>query len=407
MKIAAIYFYLNTSSGSANSFLSTVHELIKQGHIVDVYTYYYDPEKCFPELVKNLKITYVHRTNHSGSLSVTTLSSRIQAAIDYFIKAPTLYGLLKKKPYDFIFCSESCSYSAALEYKKRNNIPVIWSVFDPITLIDKNKPNSLIQKYPIFGFALQFFSKFDTAKIKQLDAVLVPTKKLKKQLDSFYGIRTTVLPTAGINLEVYQKNYISIAEKRLEKFGYVKHGTLLFSHAHFQPHRRYEDILEALSSLVKKDKNIKLLISGNGKYDTEYFTKVTKLITTLHLNDYVIIDQEYKTVEELTGYYQLADIFIFACIEQTWGLAPFEAAAAQTPVILSSGVGCSEVFNSESMILVPPKSPEKIIAGVELICENKEIKQNLINNAYTIVSKNHTYSVIATKLLEVIKKVRR
>ena len=68
-----IFHSLNVPGGSASVFLSLALALQEQGHIVHVFCYYFDPEYCFPELNKNLKIHYIKRLTQSPTGSILTV----------------------------------------------------------------------------------------------------------------------------------------------------------------------------------------------------------------------------------------------------------------------------------------------------------------------------------------------
>jgi len=410
MKIALIFTYLHSTSGNVNVFLSLAIELQKLGNQVDVFTYYYDPEVCFPELANQLHIRYLKKVSTRGkNMSVTTLMSRVQAAVDYYIRTPNIFTLMKDSEYDLIFTGESCAYVPALKYKKIHNTPVVWSVFDPITLVDKAKPGSLVGKYPWFGKVLELHSNIDKKNIQKIDKVIVPTHKMKKELDAFYGIESLVFPTAGIHAEQYFTDHRELAKKRLVRdcnFA-PKNNFIILAHAHFQPHRRYEDIIDAVALLSPARRaKVKLLISGNPNFDLPYYTSIEKKIKELDLEETIIIDPKYKSPEELVGYYQLSDVFVFVPIEQTWGLAPFEAMACQKPVILSTGAGCAEVVKNEhDALIVPAMNPQELATSLEKLIGSSKIRRQLGKNGYQLAVSHFNYPKIATQLTQLFKKL--
>lgn len=402
-----IFFSLNVPGGSASVFLSLANELKKQGHSIDIYSYYFDPKRCFPELTKDLKIQSV-RTISSHLLNNSSVLIKLGEGLSYYVKARRIYKLMRDKRYDVIYSSEASSYIPALLYKKNRSVPVVWSVFDPISLVDRERPGMLINKYKWFEYLLRIHNFFDVKKIKKLDAVLVPTHKMKKQLDSFYGINCTVFHLAGVRIDDMKRSHIHLIKKHLQKkFSYKKKDErILYSHGHFLPHRRYEDSIYALQKLIRKNQEMKLIISGSDKFDPSYFQMIKNLIKTLSLEEYVILDTEFKTNEEVIGYYQLCDIFLFVSVEQTWGLAPFEAMACRKPVIISRGVGCHEALKDNShALIVDEKSPSQIARGIEQLLTNKKLYNTISVGGYALTTSQFTYSVIAYDLVQYFKKL--
>lgn len=400
MRIAMIFFSLNVPGGSASVFLSLASQLQKSGHTVDVYCYYLDAKKCFPELCNNLHIFSIKELKSQSRINNESIFNRFLLGIDYYLNAHKIFPLMKKN-YDVIYISEANAYIPALKYKKKYGVPVVWSVFDPLSLVDRNRPGMLINKHKWFEYILKIHSYFDAKKIKKLDAVLVPTVKMKKQLDEFYDIDTTVFPLAGIRIDDFKKDCKKIAEQRLiSKFSFKKGSyILLLSSGHFLQHRRYEDVLIALSIVIKKNDKVRYLISGSKAFDPNYYHMLKALISELKITEYVILDDEFRSNDEVIGYYQICDMFLFVSTEQTWGLAPFEAMICKKPIIISQGVGSHEVLkNNIHALIVPEKSPEDIAKSIQLLLRDTKLYDNLKNNGYSFVRKNFSYSKIAKDL---------
>ena len=397
-----IFFSLAAPGGSASVFLSLANALQNQGNEVDVYTYYWDKKNCFPELTKNLKLYSIKNIN-SYNLNNNSLFARFQLGLDYYFRAKKLGNLLKREKYDCLYASEASAYVVGMYYVRKNNIPLLWSVFDPISLVDNQRPGLIIHKYKWFRNLLTLHNYFDSKNIKKITKVIVPTTHMKKMLDRFYIISCAVLPTAGVRIGDYKKDKTPLIKKRLkEKFGFVKtKEIILYGNGHILPHRRYEDVLDAVV-LLKKEFSIKYIISGSDKFDPSYYQFLQDKVKLLGLDKEVTFDTEFKTNDEIIGYYQYIDIFIFVSTEQTWGLAPFEAMAAKKPVILSQGVGASEVLTSqENAYIVKEKSPKEIAKTIKDILMNKKKAKKIAENGYKKV-KEFSYAEIARKVEKLI-----
>lgn len=410
MKIAMIFFSLNVRGGSASVFVSLAKTLKDQGHKVDIICYYYDPKNCFPEILNELNVKYIQKiTEKDTNLNNSSILGRLKMGIDFYINAKRMGTLFEGEKYDAIYASEAAAYIPALQYKKKHKVPVYWSVFDPISLVDDKRPGLIIHAHAWFKTILQIHSYFDSKYIKQLDAVIVPTNKMKRQLDSYYDIECIVLPTAGITKSMYSKEKSSVIRKRLQtKFKFSKNKEIiLYSQGHFLPHRRYEDTLQAIKILQKKKYPLKYIISGSNKFDPQYFNKIKMLVDTLGLNSYVLLDEDFKTNDEIVGYYQYCDIFVFVSVEQTWGLAPFEAMACKKPIIISQGVGCSEFLeNNKEAYIVPERSPMEIAEGIESLITDTSLYKRIADGGYKKTVNNFTYDMIAEKLVTLIQTKR-
>lgn len=407
MRIGMIFHSLNVPGGSASVFLSLALALQGKGHTVHVFCYYFDPEYCFPELTKNLKIHYIKKIDSkSHRINTNSIWIRLLLGYEYYFNARKVYRLLKKHKFDILYAAEASAYVPALIYKKKKSARVYWSVFDPISLVDNKRPGMITHKYRWFATLLKVHNLFDARNIRRIDKVIVPTKKMKQQLDSFYGIKTAILPTAGVRVQESKKKYTSLIEHRLQVlFSFKKKDEIiLFSNGHLLPHRRYEDVLYALQPLIDHGYHFKYIISGSNKFDPNYYAYLQALIERLQLKNYTILDTDFKSNDEILGYYQYCDIFLFVSVEQTWGLAPFEAMLCKKPVIISKGVGCSEVLTDrKDALIVDERSPKQITKSIELLIKNKSLYKTISENGYKRTLADFTYQNIATKLVGMMR----
>ena len=71
------------------------------------------------------------------------------------------------------------------------------------------------------------------------------------------------------------------------------------------------------------------------------------------------------TDDELKDAYTAADVFVFPNQRQTWGLAPLEALACGTPVILSRGAGVHDALEGRPGVMsVPAEAPDAIASAL-------------------------------------------
>ena len=62
------------------------------------------------------------------------------------------------------------------------------------------------------------------------------------------------------------------------------------------------------------------------------------------------------------------DAYVFPNERQTWGLAPLEALAGGTPVVLSTGAGVHEVLQDRPGVwTVPPRDPPAIAGALRQV----------------------------------------
>jgi glycosyltransferase involved in cell wall biosynthesis len=139
------------------------------------------------------------------------------------------------------------------------------------------------------------------------------------------------------------------------------------------PHRRFEDLIEAVA-LLPPEAGVHAWIIGSDHADSAYADRLERLIDELHLGERVSLRRRSVSDDELQQAYAAADAFVFPNQRQTWGLAPLEALAGGTPAIVSAGAGVHEVIEGRpGVAIVPPGRPSAIAdALVELKSGNRD-----------------------------------
>jgi glycosyltransferase involved in cell wall biosynthesis len=108
-------------------------------------------------------------------------------------------------------------------------------------------------------------------------------------------------------------------------------------------HRRYETLVDAIA-LLQDDPAIHALIMGSDHEDPDYADRLSELIRNRGLGDRITLPRRSVSDRELKDAYAAADVFVILSQRYAWGLAPLEAIASGTPVILTPGAGVYEIL---------------------------------------------------------------
>ncbi len=129
-----------------------------------------------------------------------------------------------------------------------------------------------------------------------------------------------------------------------------------------EKYKGYDKVLEALPELKKVNPYIKYIIAG--KADEAESQRVKKIITSLHLEDNVLLTGFIKD-EEVTDHYLLADAFIMPSTMEGFGIVFIEAMACGVPVIAGNVDGSTDALkNGELGTLIDPNSNSDIIQSL-------------------------------------------
>jgi D-inositol-3-phosphate glycosyltransferase len=118
-------------------------------------------------------------------------------------------------------------------------------------------------------------------------------------------------------------------------------------------HRRFEDLVEAMS-LLADDPKVHALITGSDHVDPAYADRLSAQILARDLSTRVTLPRRSLSEAELKDTYAAADVFVIQSQRYAWGLAPLEAIASGTPVILTPGAGVYDILNGRPGVQVVP-----------------------------------------------------
>lgn len=148
----------------------------------------------------------------------------------------------------------------------------------------------------------------------------------------------------------------------------------LLSTGVFFPYRNYETLI-ASCALVNQGVKIpiELTIIGDTRYNPDYAEKIRALALTSKVALTIL---ENLSQAELDQQIAESHAFAFVNIDQSWGLAVFEAAARTTPVILSKSVGAAELVGGKpGFLMVDPTSAEDIASSIAKLESDPEFQR--------------------------------
>lgn len=230
--------------------------------------------------------------------------------------------------------------------------------------------------------------------------LIVPTNKIYKLFKEKYKFdkNINIIPT-GIDVERFFSENLDIENiNELKKSLKIdkKDFVLLFV-GRLAEEKNIEFLLESHKELVKKHKNIKLVIVGDGP-DKEKYEELSK---ELGLAKNVIFTG--KTAwEDIPYYYHIANLFVTASKTETQGLTVIEAMASNvTPVCMRDEAFQSMVTEDLNGVFFETK--EEYIKQIEKLYSNKKDLEKL-NRQARIQSETYSTKFYAERVLEVYKR---
>lgn len=246
----------------------------------------------------------------------------------YDYRVSTVYPLkamniIRKWKLDVIHSHTEFSVGTFARFISRQfNIPLVHTYHtlyeDYVYYITKgyfDKPSKKIVEY-----LTQFYCD------KTANELIVPTKKIYDLIKEKYNVDKNIyiIPT-GIEVERFYKENVN--SKKVEEIGKKlkitdKDFVIIFV-GRMAQEKNVDLLLSAQKKLVEKDKNIKLLMVGDGP-DLDNYKKTVKDYG-IDKNVIFVGKVPWETVPQ---YYRLADVFATASTSETQGLTVIEAMAA-------------------------------------------------------------------------------
>jgi glycosyltransferase involved in cell wall biosynthesis len=130
------------------------------------------------------------------------------------------------------------------------------------------------------------------------------------------------------------------------------------------PHRRFEDLVDALE--LVGEPGVRALIVGSDHVEPRYARAIVQRVGRLGLGGR--IDVRLDSVDETTlrAAYAAADLFAFPNDHrQSFGLAPLEALASGTPVVVTRAAGVADVLTGRPGVrVVDPHAPAQLAQAI-------------------------------------------
>ena len=234
---------------------------------------------------------------------------------------------------------------------------------------------------------------------KTIQELIVPTKKTYDLFKEKYKFSRNihVIPT-GIEIERFYKEKLKKEKlnKLRESLNLKEEDVVVLSLGRISSEKRIDFLLKNHSSLLKKNKNYKLLVVGDGPELDEY----KRLVHKLKIEESVIFTGKVPW-NEVPYYYGISDIFATASDSETQGLTVVEAMAASIPVVaLDDDAFRNVVIDGLCGYLF--KNKKDYLNVMHKLLQDKEKRETMGNQA-RINSETYSSKYFAERVLDVYR----
>ena len=190
----------------------------------------------------------------------------------------------------------------------------------------------LLKPYHVKQFVRTFVS--------HMDGVVAPSQRVTETLRR-YGVKIPirVIPT-GIDLKMYDRPEPERVVQLRSELGYTLETPVMMTLSRLASEKRIDQVLSVFPALVEAVPGLQFMIVGDGPEREE----LEALARSLGVEDDVKFVGEVKH-DQISPYYQLANLFVSSSDTETQGLTYIEAMAAGLKCTVRSGEYTDHIFD--------------------------------------------------------------
>lgn len=239
---------------------------------------------------------------------------------------------------------------------------------------------------PPVKFIVEIITKMLTKKYyNKCDLLLVPSQQSLRVLEKA-GIKP---PKKIVNMGIDTKIFTPPENKGKTKkeIGLNKEDTIIGFCGRLGREKDLVTLYRAFNQLQQTQKNIKLLIVGDGIEEyKKMFSKKENIIMTGAKNDVV-------------PYIQAMDIFVLPSITETTSLATMEAMSCATAVITTRAGSIPEyLVDRQNGLFFPKRNSYVLRKKLELLIQNPEMRKKLGEEARETIQLNYGWEKTVTEI---------
>ncbi len=164
-------------------------------------------------------------------------------------------------------------------------------------------------------------------------------------------------------------------------------------------------IVESLKRLKEIEPNLKfrMLFVGKGQDEKE----LKELVKKYNMQENIRFCGRILDKELLKAFYKRADLFLFPSLYDASSIVQIEAASQRTPVVFLKGAATAGTVTDNVNGFIAENSPDAYANKILEIMNNKELYEEVSNNAYRDLYKNWDMTIdeVYEKYLKITKKV--
>lgn len=210
--------------------------------------------------------------------------------------------------------------------------------------------------------------------MRRCQHIIIPSESMRETLVNEYGLKNnfTVIPT-GIDLEAYRT---ANGEKVRKKRRWEK-DMVMISVGRLASEKNWPLLVQAAALVLKDFPRFRLVLIGDGQERKN----LEDLALELGIQKRVTFTGSLS-FSETPSYMKAANLFGFASVTETQGLATLEAMAAGLPVVAVDASGTRDILKHGQQGYLVENTAEALAAGIKKLLSNPDRMQKFAEAAY-------------------------
>ncbi|MEM2995176.1 MAG: glycosyltransferase family 4 protein [Candidatus Bathyarchaeia archaeon] len=345
----------------ANDGISSYDELFLKSFMekyeVYVFTFHSSPN-CVPKGVKIVKMKdFIPETNlHPFEGMRKHLLTPL--------RAQTLKKNLKKVKPDILIGCWASTYGFYSAYSGFH--PFILFVWGSDVLI-----------FPEKYFPLKPFIVYS---VRKADMVVVDSEVQRQAVINLGCKPVKIVKFPWVNLSLYKRDEMQRRKMR-RLCGWGDDDVVVISLRHHKPIYGVEYLIEAIPHVIKKNKNVKFLILGEGPLTNTFKAKMERFIRSRHVKFVGAVPHD-----KIVDYLSAADIYVSTSFSDGTSASLLEAMACSLAPIVTEIPGNTEwIKNEANGLIVPVANSEKLTEKILLLVNDYKLRMVLKEKAVETV----------------------
>ena len=211
---------------------------------------------------------------------------------------------------------------------------------------------------------------------------------LQRAVKNGYKGEKALVPN-GVDVGLFTRTIDERVKENLKKnLGKKEDDIFLVTHGRLAHKNALDDVI---SSLVFLPENINFIVIGKGVEGSSLQRQADSLGVSGRVKFLGFVD--YRKIPE---YLSVGDIFIRPSRSEGFGNSFIEAMAAGLPVIATPVGGIPDfISDNETGVFCSPDNPQSIVKAVNLLLEDKLLRETVVQNAKKLVIEKYSWDKVA------------